>query len=339
MTPHVAKMARVRTTLLRNIGYSSAAWAFATIAVAAARGLGLASYSWIHLGVYWLVWPLFEVGCAVVVWRAQDISASFVRRFVWAHWIIWFPTCGYAVSFLREVRGVALVLMFAAIAFTVLMESVWATIVFSAVAVAAYIAVTYVCIEHLRQPGRFYIEAFTAVWALPVGGLMALLANRFKRQRLALTDARRQTEQRNQELGERTRQLEATNLELSRVNGELVAMNSRADRIFKALAEALPGTVLDGKYQLRERIGAGGFGVVFSAMHLQLRRLVAVKVFRPAPGNDSAEAVERFRREAISACLVKHPNALMIFVILPRSVDSLVTLPSLSRSLASSSLQ
>jgi hypothetical protein len=115
------------------------------------------------------------------------------------------------------------------------------------------------------------------------------------------------------ELASKVAQLEVNNVELLRLNEELAVSNHRADRIFTALAEALPGKVLDGKYQLRDRIGAGGFGVVFSATHLVMRRPVAVKVFRPTPGNDSAQALERFRREAISACLVQHPNAVAVY--------------------------
>jgi serine/threonine protein kinase len=87
----------------------------------------------------------------------------------------------------------------------------------------------------------------------------------------------------------------------------------QADRIFSALAEALPGTVLEGKYRLDVKVGAGGFGAVFRATHLGLKQPVAVKVFRPSPGNDSAEAVERFRREGETTSLLKHPNAVRVF--------------------------
>ncbi len=111
---------------------------------------------------------------------------------------------------------------------------------------------------------------------------------------------------------ERTAELDRRVAELARTNEDLLASHQRADRIFSALAEALPGTVLDRKYKLEERIGAGGFGVVFRATHLQLRQQIAVKVFKPSPGNDSAEAVERFRREAIAASRVKHPNAVSV---------------------------
>ncbi|MBX7222082.1 MAG: protein kinase [Blastocatellia bacterium] len=116
----------------------------------------------------------------------------------------------------------------------------------------------------------------------------------------------------NEELAEaleRTRRLQA---ETERQNRELIASQQQADRIFSALAEALPGTVLDGKYRLEEKIGSGGFGAVFRACHLVLNIPVAVKVFRPAPGNDSADAVERFRLEGISAARIKHPNAISV---------------------------
>ena len=101
--------------------------------------------------------------------------------------------------------------------------------------------------------------------------------------------------------------------ELGRVNDQLVASQVQADRIFSALAEALPGTVLDGKYRLEVKVGAGGFGAVFRATHLALKRPVAVKVFRPTNGNDSADAVERFRREGETTSLLSHPNAVRVF--------------------------
>jgi serine/threonine protein kinase len=70
--------------------------------------------------------------------------------------------------------------------------------------------------------------------------------------------------------------------------------------------------VLDQKYRLEEKIGSGGFGAVFRATHLGLGRPVAVKVFRPMPGNDSPEALKRFRLEGASASRVNHPNAVAV---------------------------
>ncbi len=103
------------------------------------------------------------------------------------------------------------------------------------------------------------------------------------------------------------RDLRLKNVELQRRNEQLVLAQERTQRVFGALAEALPGTVLDDTYRLEQKIGEGGFGAVFRAVHLQLRRAVAVKVLRPA---DGAENLTRFRQEGIAACRVAHPNAI-----------------------------
>jgi serine/threonine protein kinase len=110
----------------------------------------------------------------------------------------------------------------------------------------------------------------------------------------------------------RTAELEAKNAELAAANRELLAAHQQADRVFAAYAKALPGTVLDGKYRLDEELGSGGFGVVFRARHLTLDCSVAVKVFRPAPGNDSSLELQRFLREGAAASRLSHPNAVRI---------------------------
>jgi hypothetical protein len=110
----------------------------------------------------------------------------------------------------------------------------------------------------------------------------------------------------------RTAALEETNRRLEEANRELLAAHQQADRVFRAYARALPGTVLDGKYRLDEELGAGGFGVVFRGRHLVLDRPIAVKVFRPVSGNDSALALQRFLREGAVASRLAHPNAVRV---------------------------
>jgi serine/threonine protein kinase/ligand-binding sensor domain-containing protein len=122
----------------------------------------------------------------------------------------------------------------------------------------------------------------------------------------ALVRAQVETQRKNTEL-------DAKVAELARKNLALEESHRRADVIFSALADVLPGIVLDDKYRLEEKIGTGGFGAVFRATHLQLGREVAVKVFRPTPGNDSPQALDRFRAEGATACRVNHPNAVQIF--------------------------
>lgn len=120
-----------------------------------------------------------------------------------------------------------------------------------------------------------------------------------------LEASRAETERKNAELDHKIS-------ELNRKNQELVVAHQQADRIFSALALALPGTVLDGKYRLDEKIGEGGFGIVFRATHLTLGRAIAVKVFKPRPGNDNAQAIERFKREGVSVSRLSHPNIISV---------------------------
>ena len=70
-----------------------------------------------------------------------------------------------------------------------------------------------------------------------------------------------------------------------------------------------PGLVLD-RYRLERRLGAGGFGVVWSAHDQKLERDVAVKVV-PRGGDD----VERPRveREALAAARLNHPGIVSLF--------------------------
>ena len=65
-----------------------------------------------------------------------------------------------------------------------------------------------------------------------------------------------------------------------------------------SLLEPFPGApLLDGKYRLERRLGAGGMGSVYRALHLGLGKLFAVKVIRSL-ASPSPQAVARFRIEA-----------------------------------------
>ncbi|MEW6738173.1 MAG: protein kinase, partial [Acidobacteriota bacterium] len=141
-------------------------------------------------------------------------------------------------------------------------------------------------------------------------GLLQFRIKALKRQN-AILESR--VAKRTRELAEKNNELENKNRELAIKHEALQFSQHQAISIFSALAEALPGTVLDGKYRLEEKLGSGGFGVVFKSIHLGLIRPVAVKVFKPAPNNASVVSVARFLNEGISACRVNHPNAVSIF--------------------------
>jgi CheY-like chemotaxis protein len=109
------------------------------------------------------------------------------------------------------------------------------------------------------------------------------------------------------------KELARKNDELARKNVDLTRAFEDSDAIFATLSRVLPGTTLDAKYRLEERIGAGGFGVVYKATHLDLGHSVAVKVLRATAANLSPAAMERFRLEGVSACRFGHPNAVSVY--------------------------
>src|SRR5262245_26728951 len=71
-------------------------------------------------------------------------------------------------------------------------------------------------------------------------------------------------------------------------------------------AALAPGTMLD-EYRLIERIGAGGMGAVFRAVHVRLDRDVAVKVIQPRWRQDERMA-GRFQSEMKAIGKLRHPN-------------------------------
>ena len=67
-----------------------------------------------------------------------------------------------------------------------------------------------------------------------------------------------------------------------------------------------PGTEI-GRYKLLQKIGEGGFGIVYMAeQHRPIRRKVALKIIKP--GMDTAAVVARFEAERQALALMDHPN-------------------------------
>src|SRR4051812_24874932 len=76
--------------------------------------------------------------------------------------------------------------------------------------------------------------------------------------------------------------------------------------------ESTPIVRIAERYSLRERIAVGGMGEVHLATDDRLGRLVAVKVLA-AVYADSPDFVERFRREALTAAALSHPNIAQVY--------------------------
>lgn len=72
------------------------------------------------------------------------------------------------------------------------------------------------------------------------------------------------------------------------------------------------GDVVAGRFRIVEVIGSGGFSVVYRAHQEAMNRFVALKVLKPTASHD-AKLVERFRREALFASHLSHPNTITLF--------------------------
>ena len=71
-------------------------------------------------------------------------------------------------------------------------------------------------------------------------------------------------------------------------------------------------TEVAGRYRLDSRLGAGGMSTVFLARDAVLERMVAVKLLAEHLAEDEA-FVARFRREALAAAKLQHPNIVQVF--------------------------
>ena len=72
------------------------------------------------------------------------------------------------------------------------------------------------------------------------------------------------------------------------------------------------GSIVDERYQVLERIGAGGMADVWLAEDRHLQRQVALKVLHSRFAQDR-EFVERFRLEAEAAAGLQHPNVVAVY--------------------------
>ncbi len=95
------------------------------------------------------------------------------------------------------------------------------------------------------------------------------------------------------------------------------ALESQAETLaedWKADASvSMAGKTL-GRYQILEKLAAGGMGVVYRAYDAQLNRLLAIKVLSPGTTTDE-ECRARFVREAKAASALNHPNIVTIYDI------------------------
>jgi serine/threonine protein kinase len=65
-------------------------------------------------------------------------------------------------------------------------------------------------------------------------------------------------------------------------------------------------------YKLLDTLGSGAYGVVYKALHEELKRVVALKTVL-MPDRSSADLIDRFRQEAVALARLQHPNIVSVF--------------------------
>jgi predicted Ser/Thr protein kinase len=76
--------------------------------------------------------------------------------------------------------------------------------------------------------------------------------------------------------------------------------------------DPLVGKVIDGRFEVLERVGEGGMGVVYKVRQVPIGRIVAMKVLSQEMAGDP-NWVMRFEREARASSQLQHPNTIRMF--------------------------
>ena len=71
--------------------------------------------------------------------------------------------------------------------------------------------------------------------------------------------------------------------------------------------------ILNGQFQILQKIGSGGMGAVYKALQPAMNRMVGVKILHPKLANRK-DLVSRFRREARAMSQLTHPNTVKVFL-------------------------
>jgi serine/threonine protein kinase len=79
----------------------------------------------------------------------------------------------------------------------------------------------------------------------------------------------------------------------------------------RVMRKAVLATKTLGQYQLDEKIGAGGMGVVYRGRHALLRRPTAIKLLDVE--KTTPETIRRFEREVQITSQLNHPNTVAIY--------------------------
>ncbi|MEO8846495.1 MAG: serine/threonine-protein kinase [Kofleriaceae bacterium] len=72
------------------------------------------------------------------------------------------------------------------------------------------------------------------------------------------------------------------------------------------------GKIIDGRYEIQQRVGEGGMGVVYKARQMSIDRVIALKMLNQQMQGDQ-QWVQRFYNEAKACSRLQHPNTIRMF--------------------------
>jgi serine/threonine protein kinase len=101
--------------------------------------------------------------------------------------------------------------------------------------------------------------------------------------------------------------------DVARVAHELVRIKVLTPYQAAALFQNKGKGLFVGPYVVLDKIGKGGMGMVFKAVHREDQAVVALKVLPPSFPRRNRAVVEQFRREAESLARLHHPNIVRCF--------------------------
>ncbi|QDU36603.1 Serine/threonine-protein kinase PrkC [Maioricimonas rarisocia] len=116
----------------------------------------------------------------------------------------------------------------------------------------------------------------------------------------------------NDEVAELTHALSSSPKSAVPIAKRLVAKKKLTSFQAQQICQGNAQSLLLGKYLLVRKIGQGGMGEVYLAIHRRMERRVALKVL-PQALVTNAEMVDRFHREVKTAARLSHPNIVTAF--------------------------
>ncbi|PYQ61357.1 MAG: hypothetical protein DMF58_05260 [Acidobacteria bacterium] len=95
------------------------------------------------------------------------------------------------------------------------------------------------------------------------------------------------------------------------IDSQLEACPHCAERVTN-FQRTYSARLIDGKYQILDRLGVGGMGEIFKVRHIHLNELRVIKIMRPNVASDD-QGLQRFLQEARTSTMIKHKNLAMLY--------------------------